>query len=140
MPIIRPGRFLSQAPMAKMPSHWWPRVDGLDAVGDQLARDQRKAHARWAIVRPSDTETTGHSCGHAAGRVDAGLGVLRLVAQVQVARAHLAAGVEHADVRARQLVVVLAQAQQEAAGWWRAPARRRLWALRKRRFGASAIQ
>ncbi|MNF09238.1 hypothetical protein D3C80_2098560 [compost metagenome] len=63
MPIIRPGRFLSQAPMAKMPSHWWPRTEAstLSAMSSREISEKRMPEC--AIVSPSLTDTTGHSCG-----------------------------------------------------------------------------
>ena len=63
MPIIRPGRFLSQAPMPKMPSHWWPRTEAstLSAISSREISEKRMPEC--AIVSPSLTDTTGHSCG-----------------------------------------------------------------------------
>jgi hypothetical protein len=88
---------------------------GLDAVGDQLARDEREAHARMR-----DRQAVGHRhhrtfMRRAAAGIDAGLRMLGLLLQVAVARAHFAAGVDHADVRACDVVVVFAERAQEGA-------------------------
>jgi hypothetical protein len=89
---------------------------GLHTVGNQLAGDQREAHARVRHGQPVAHRHHRAFVRRAAGGVDAGLGVLGLLAQVQVAGAHLAAGVEHADVGTGDVFVVLPQRVQEAAG------------------------
>ena len=86
---------------------------GFHAVGNQLARDERKAHARMRHGQPVAHRHHRAFVRRAAARVDAHLGVLRLVLQVEVAGAHLAPGMKHADVRARDVVVVLPQRVQE---------------------------
>ena len=88
---------------------------GLHAVGNQFARNEREAHAgmrHGQAIRHRDHRALVRC---AAGGVDAGLGVLRLFAQIQVARAHLATGVEDADVGPRNVLFVLAQRVQKAA-------------------------
>ena len=53
-PIIRPGRFLSQAPMPKIPSHWWPRTvaSTLSAISSREISEKRMPEC--AIDSPSE--------------------------------------------------------------------------------------
>ena len=75
--ITVPGIVLSQ-PHEHRPraSSWWPSADQLDRVGDDLAADERGAHALGA-----HGDAVGHRDGvelhrRAAGRADAILDVL----------------------------------------------------------------
>lgn len=62
IPIIMPGRFLSQPPTATTPSKQCARMVAsmLSAISSREISEKRMP--AWAMVSPSDTETTGVSC------------------------------------------------------------------------------
>ncbi|WP_162938492.1 hypothetical protein [Mycobacterium kyogaense] len=90
--------------------------DGLDAVGDDLARDQREMHALVA-----HRDAVGHRDGAELQRVAArlvhpGLDRLRQPLQRQVARRDLVPRRTDADLRLHPVVVAHADGAQHAAG------------------------
>ena len=85
----------------------------LHAVGNELTAHERVAHAGVGHAQPVAHAHHRTLVRHAAVGVDAGFGVQRLLAQCQVARTHLAAGMEHAHMRPANLVVVLTERLQK---------------------------
>ena len=88
---------------------------GFHAVSNQFTRNQRKAHARMGHGQTVADRDHRALMRHATTGINAGFGVLGLIAQIHVARAHLPAGMKHADVRAGNLFLILAQTMEKTA-------------------------
>ena len=113
--MTQPGMFLSQPPIVTRPSKPSAAGDGLDRVGDDLARHERIPHARRAVrdaVRDGDRVEQD---ALRAGAVGALSRVAREAVDVHVARRDHVPGRCDADLRLREIRVLEPDGSQHGA-------------------------
>ncbi len=122
MAMAQPGMFLSQPPTATKPSKPCRAHDGLDRIGNHLARHQRVAHAGRSHGDAVGDRDGVEQHALAAGRVDARRGLARQLADVHVA------GGEIAQVEATPICGLVKSSSRKPtarsmarAGAWRSP-------------------
>ena len=113
--MTQPGMFLSQPPIVTSPSKPSAADDGLDRVGDDLARHERIAHAGRAHRDAVGDGDRVEKHALRAGGVGARSRVAREAVDVHVAGRDHAPGRGDADLRLREIRVREADGAQHGA-------------------------